>query len=31
MTLSFELGEGRNGKEQAINVQLVEQETAEQD
>lgn len=24
MTLSFELGEGRNGKEQAVNVQLVE-------
>ena len=24
MTLSFELGEGRNGKEQAMEVQLVE-------
>jgi CspA family cold shock protein len=24
MTLSFELGEGRNGKEQAVNVQLLE-------
>jgi cold shock CspA family protein len=24
MTLSFELGEGRNGKEQAVNVELVE-------
>ena len=25
MTLSFELGEGRNGKEQATNVQLIEE------
>jgi len=27
-TLSYELGEGRNGKEQAVNVQLVETEEA---
>ena len=26
MTLSFELGEGRDGKEQAINIQLVEKQ-----
>ena len=26
MTLSFELGEGRDGKEQAINIQLVEEQ-----
>ena len=24
MTLSFEMGEGRDGKEQAVNVQLIE-------
>ena len=26
MTLSFELGEGRDGKEQAVNIQLVEEQ-----
>ncbi len=31
MTLSFEMGEGRNGKEQAVNVELMEEAGEEEE